>query len=94
MVAVPIRDFGPDEIVFDFGEPLDVDLTTDSAGLVKAVALDVDGTDRESGFFERKTWAFGDHFSCGSDESASVVDGAAGFVAEKVGVDVDGAEGA
>ena len=94
MVAVPLRDFGPDEIVFDFGEPLDVDLATDSTGLVKAVALDVDGTDRESGFLERKAWAFGDHFSCGSDESAAVVDGTAGFVAEEVGVDVDGAEGA
>ena len=93
-LTVPAGDLWPLEGEFDFGEALDVDLTTNGAGLVEAVAFDVDGFVDEGGFVEREARSFGDDFSGRGDESAAVVDGATGFVAEKVGIDVDGAEGA
>lgn len=94
VVAIPAGDLGPVEIEFKFGEAADVDLAAHGAGLVEAVAFDVDGADRESGFLKREAGAFGDDASGGGDEAAAVVDGASGFVAEEVGVNVCGTEGA
>jgi len=61
---------------------------------MKAVAFDVDGLGGESDFLERKARAFGHDLAGGGDEAPSVVDGATSFVAEEVGVNVDGAESA
>ena len=94
LVAIPAGDLGPVEIKFDFGEAADVDLAAHGAGLVEAVAFDIDGADRESGFLEGEAGAFGDDASGGGDESAAVVDGASGFVAEEVGVNVGGTKSA
>ncbi len=93
-VAVPAGDLRPLEGNVDFGEALDVDLAAHGAGLVKTVALDVDGLVDEGGLLEREAGAFGRDFPGGGDESAAIVDGASGLVTEEVGVDVGGSEGA
>ena len=93
-MAIPSANLRPGERDFDFGEALDIDLAADGAGLVEAIALDVDGLVNKGGFLKGKAGTFGCDLAGGGDEPAAVVNGATGLVAEEVGVDVSGSEGA